>query len=238
MLNPYFTETDSIVICGWFLANIFYVLSALELYKFENSHTIFSSLWFRLGLVVLKNERISLIAAVLFSFSPANVFLSAQYVILFNLPPTILFLFTLSRYTESVFAYFIFKGLVNLWEHNFFSSTVWLALAGGVRSNSFLFAPVYAWKVAEYSWKIHQNSQTRKAVTTFIVAGIFGLFQIIPYVAFQWWGYHLYCNRENSPEISPRPWCSQTIPHMYPFVQSFYWYPEKKKKKKFNGFYF
>jgi len=41
---------------------------------------------------------------------------------------------------------------------------------------------------------------------------------VLPYIAFQWWGYTLYCSR---PDLSP--WCEAPIPHMYGYVQSHYW---------------
>lgn len=38
------------------------------------------------------------------------------------------------------------------------------------------------------------------------------------FVAFQVYGYHQYCIQER------RPWCEQSIPLLYQFVQQFYWW--------------
>jgi GPI mannosyltransferase 2 len=38
------------------------------------------------------------------------------------------------------------------------------------------------------------------------------------FITFQVYGYHLYCILDH------RPWCQQTIPLLYQFVQKFYWW--------------
>ncbi|KYQ90121.1 phosphatidylinositol glycan [Tieghemostelium lacteum] len=95
--------SDCIIIAGFIISNVAFILSALQLLK--------------LGNIIFKNSKISLVAALLYCMNPAGIF-------------------TVAVYTESLFSLFIFSGLVEL-----FGNDYYLGVNG--RSLDFHYLPLH-----------------------------------------------------------------------------------------------
>ncbi|KAI1356079.1 GPI mannosyltransferase 2 [Xylaria sp. FL0043] len=181
---------------GIFVATVSHLLSALVLYK--------------LGLVVCKNSRISLIAAILHILSPAGLFLSAPY-------------------SESPYALLSFTG------HLFFAKAtlsdtrsvahdvslvaagLWFGFAVNFRSNGTLNGILFAIELfREMSLPPTANSVRRRLA---LLAG--GSAIAVGFVIPQIVAYRTYCYDVVDTEL--RAWCTWRLPSIYSFVQEHYW---------------
>ena len=132
-------------------------------------------------------------AALLFCVSPASIFLS-------------------SLYTESLFAYFALAGMVSfIKDQNLIASIFWFG-ATSLRSNGILFAGFFLWNLL--CSDCHIPTLFWKSIKAIFYISIV----IAPFVAFQIYGYLLFCETDIQ-----RPWCSERLPLIYSFVQHHYW---------------
>jgi len=146
---------------------------------------------------VLEREDVAWIAAILFSFNPASIFMS-------------------SAYTESLFSLFIFSGLYWLWNRSELISSLFFALATTTRSNGVIFLAFILYKRGK------EAIEARKGVVVLLIEMayllVISLIVISPLYLFESFGYERYCTNGEW-----REWCGYTVPLLYSFVQSHYW---------------
>ncbi|KXS17326.1 glycosyltransferase family 76 protein [Gonapodya prolifera JEL478] len=188
---------------------------------FTNSCFVFSvrSL-FRLSMKLqASNQSLATVACILYCLSPAGIFLSAIY-------------------TESPFNCFTLQAL-NCYSDLLQNVTVafpkrlqtaattvmYLVLATAIRSNGAATAGLlWGWYALMGLGAERRESGTFSAISIVRLALrafaslILLLLSISPLIAFQYWATRAMCVGE-----TPRPWCSDTIPVPYAFVQKFYW---------------
>ncbi|XP_020100870.1 GPI mannosyltransferase 2 isoform X2 [Ananas comosus] len=177
---------------------------ALSGYVLNNAAFVFAAVYFyRLSLLILKDEATALRASILFSFNPASVFYS-------------------SIYSESLYALFSLGGLFYLFSGAKTVAMILLALSGSARSNGALNAGYFCFQAMLQAYgAIYQKRKPILAVQAIAAGVVQSLFVFVPFLAFQAYGYLNICLIGNSYE--PRPWCKAKIPLLYGFIQSHYW---------------
>jgi phosphatidylinositol glycan class V len=134
----------------------------------------------------------SFIAGLLFCISPASVFLS-------------------SCYTESLFAYLSFQGMLYYVERKPWKAAFVWACSSFVRSNGIVYAGFFVWS----------SLQQPRGLILHAINLLRILVVITPMLFFQWVGYWTFCMRNS---LDDRPsWCNSTLPLIYSHVQSTYW---------------
>lgn len=138
------------------------------------------------------------ITCILHSFSPAGVFL-------------------LAGYTESIFAFLSFMGMALFFKgHRLLPALIW-ASAGTIRSNALLWIGFFAWDALNTVLSLRTSNIIQTAFRVVYMA----LCALVSMVGLAWWQYSAwqqYCTSE-----TPEAWCLNTLPLIYPHVQSKYW---------------
>ncbi|NXA06274.1 PIGV mannosyltransferase, partial [Sapayoa aenigma] len=190
---------------------------------------------FELGCVVLRRRRVAFLAALLFSLSPATVFMAAAY-------------------SESMFAFLAFSAMWQLEKGQSWLSGLLFSLASGARANGLINAGFFlysrgkrfALQLQVGSGSVRKLPPLWKQVLSLassallMCAGIF-----LPFVLFQYYAYVRFCGPgtdlgQTIPEpllqlardkgyhpaimggVKP-PWCSQGLPMVYSYIQDVYW---------------
>ncbi|NXD83830.1 PIGV mannosyltransferase, partial [Halcyon senegalensis] len=203
------------------LNSLFSVLAAAVLYE--------------LGCLVLRHRRAAFLAALLFSLSPANVFMAAAY-------------------SESMFALLAFSAMWQLEKGQSWPSGLLFSLASGVRANGLVNAGFFLYargKRLAFQLQVGRGSvrelpplwkQLLSAASSAVLvcAGIF-----LPFASFQYYAYVRFCGAGAGPEqpvpqpllqlaldkgyrlvamdgVKP-PWCSHRFPVVYSYIQDTYW---------------
>ncbi|KAM6313870.1 GPI mannosyltransferase 2 [Podargus strigoides] len=190
---------------------------------------------FELGCVVLRSRRVAFLAALLFSVSPANVFMAAAY-------------------SESMFAFLAFSAMWQLEKGQGWLSGLLFSLASGVRANGLVNAGFalhacgkrFALQLQGGSGPVRKLlplwKQLLRAASSAVVmcAGVF-----LPFALFQYYAYVRFCGPGTDLEQAvPKPllqlavdkgyrlaagngvkapWCSQRFPVVYSHIQDTYW---------------
>lgn len=173
-----------------------------------------ASTLYQLGCATLRNERLAYVSALLFVAGPANAFMSAGY-------------------TESLFAWLVFRALLLVSRRQHLQASLWLGVASLCRSTGLLYAGFIVWDLMVESRREQissllaaSSSRVRcllqilaRAVQTaglVVISGL-GLF------AFQAYGRDQLCSKANG-SVPPRPYCtSQVLKTPYSYVQEAYW---------------
>jgi len=185
----------ALVISGVLLSNVCFVLSALVLY--------------RLGMVVLNNERLARLAALLYCITPASIFMSAMY-------------------TESMFALLVFTGHLLL-EHNFHMLAAFVvALAGCTRSNSMVYVLFFVYRFLQRNAQQFFPRPDEKTQFLVLIRNLVWLAAqcsviLLPLLYYEYRNYVRYCSGLADDGTSLRPWCDQLLPSVYNYVQRAYW---------------
>ncbi|KFO78076.1 GPI mannosyltransferase 2, partial [Cuculus canorus] len=200
------------------LNSIFSVLAAAALYK--------------LGCVVLRCRRLAFLAALLFSISPANVFMAAAY-------------------SESTFAFLGFGAMWQLEKGQSWLSGLLFFLASGARANGIVNAGFLLYSHSKnFAFQLRVGSGSLRkfwkqllstaASAVGMCAGV-----VLPFALFQYYAYVRFCGPSAGPEqavpkplrqlaldkgyrlgathgVKP-PWCSQQFPVVYSYIQDVYW---------------
>ncbi|XP_061870680.1 GPI mannosyltransferase 2 [Colius striatus] len=190
---------------------------------------------YRLGRAVLSCRRLPFLAALLFSVSPAGVFLAAAY-------------------SESVFAFLAFGAMWQLEQGQGWLSGLLFSLAAGARANGLVNAGFFLYSrarrlalrlqagpgAAEDLPPLWQQLLSLTSSAVLLCAGI-----ALPFALFQYYAYVRFCGPGWGPEqpvpspllqlaldkgyrlaavdgVKP-PWCSQPFPVVYSYVQDSYW---------------
>jgi len=193
-----------------------FVLSAMTLYE--------------LGRVVLGSDVLAYRAAQFYCINPASIFFSAAY-------------------SESCYALLTFHGMLLLERNCSISSTVFFALSDAARSNGlvnigFLLHRAIRDMVAWISLHVRAKDKVSFLRFGLNVCQIFMLLAlcVVPFAAFQYHAYTVYCNRLASyqdipehvrqygnklgyrmPYMGPSVWCSSWLPLSYSYIQSSHW---------------
>ncbi|KAI0382289.1 glycosyltransferase family 76 protein [Hypomontagnella monticulosa] len=181
---------------GIIVAHISHLLSVLVLYQ--------------LGLVVLKNQRLSLIAGVLHILSPAGLFLSS---------PCPESTFALLSFTGYLFFAKSLLGKSQTFAHDvsLVASGMWFGFACTFRSNGlFNGIPFAIALVHELSLPLTLPGIRRRCA---LIVG--GSAIAIGFVAPQLVAYMTFCSVPSGSGL--RPWCTSRLPTIYTFVQERYW---------------
>ncbi|XP_053942716.1 GPI mannosyltransferase 2 isoform X1 [Cuculus canorus] len=200
------------------LNSLFSVLAAAALYK--------------LGCVVLRCHRLAFLAALLFSISPANVFMAAAY-------------------SESTFAFLGFGAMWQLEKGQSWLSGLLFSLASGARANGIVNAGFLLYSHSKnFAFQLQVGSGSLRkfwkqllstaASAVGMCAGV-----VLPFALFQYYAYVRFCGPSAGPEqavpkplrqlaldkgyrlgathgVKP-PWCSQQFPVVYSYIQDVYW---------------
>ncbi|KAI1473123.1 glycosyltransferase family 76 protein [Daldinia caldariorum] len=181
---------------GILVAHISHLLSVIVLYQ--------------LGLVVLKNRRLSFIAALLHILSPAGVFLSAPY-------------------NESIYALLSFtgylffaKGLLGpkrTFAHDvsLVASGMWFGFATTFRSNGLFNGIPFAIALAHEVTMPPTLTSIRRRLSLMLGGLIIAVSFAIPQLA----AFQIFCSVPSGTRL--RPWCRSMFPSIYSFVQARYW---------------
>lgn len=157
-----------------------------------------------LTLELSHDRKLSLIAAGLFCFNPASVFMS-------------------SIYSETLFALFTFSGLLLHEKEQPWLTSMLFAMATVTRSNGIVLCGFIAYRCL---WKaISLLSQHGNMLFSlgrlFLVTALQCLVVVAPFCLFQYYGYVSYCM---AGSLSSRPpWCDWRLPLPYSYIQEHYW---------------
>lgn len=153
---------------------------------------------YRLGEMVVKDKTVVALSVLLFCWNPASVFYSAVY-------------------TESLFAFCTWMGLIRVMESSrrYWSGVLWLALASSSRSNGILGVWFILYKYMTDAWSSKVLFDVRGVLRA--LAGSCSI--CIPYVGMQIYGYLSFCGQGDQNPA----WCDSTLPSIYGYVQHTYW---------------
>ena len=206
---PIFGENQRtlLLLCGWIISNSSFVASAVALYK--------------LSIVILRKKNLAFVVSVLFCFNPATVFMA-------------------SLYTESTFACLEFSALYFMETDgagSLFLASVLFGLGSATRSNGILACGFISHAIlralfADLNSKRNHTSTQNISETVCLLATtllkllIFNTTVLAPSIGYQMYGYFAYCSQSlgrvhSSTQVSP--WCKNTIPLSYTFIQKHYW---------------
>ncbi|NWT55330.1 PIGV mannosyltransferase, partial [Erythrocercus mccallii] len=187
-----------------------------------------------LGRAVLRQRRQAFLAALLFSVSPAGVFMAAAY-------------------SESVFALLAFSAMWQLEQGHSWLSGLLFSLASGARANGLVNAGFFLYSRGKrFALQLQVGSTSRRKLLLWkrvlslassallMCAGIF-----LPFALFQYYAYVRFCGagsglgqaipepllqlaRDKGYRVAgvggdKPPWCSQRFPVVYSYIQDTYW---------------
>lgn len=188
-----------------------------------------------LGRAVLQNRRQAFLAALLFSVSPAGVFMAAAY-------------------SESAFACLAFGAMWQLEKGQRCLSGLLFSLAAGARANGLVNAGFFLYARAKrFAHQLQGGSAPLRTLPSLwkqvlslassaalVCAGIF-----LPFAVFQYYAYVRFCSpgtglarsipepllqlaRDKGYRVAGTggaepPWCSQRFPVVYSYIQDTYW---------------
>ncbi|KAL0961647.1 hypothetical protein UPYG_G00353440 [Umbra pygmaea] len=190
-----------------------------------------------LGRVVLQDRRLALVSSLLYSLTPANVFMMAGY-------------------SESLFAALTFSGLFLLERGYTFRACLALGIATAARANGLinvgflLYLPLQ--QALSQVWRLHKgNNRHPKCLHyTYIIGRLLFTAALgtavisFPFLVFQYYGYRAFCTpsmslEQVSPNLiqlaedkgyrvpdenAPPPlWCLRPFPLLYSHIQDVYW---------------
>lgn len=186
-------------LAGILLSNISHLLTALVLYK--------------LTLLLSRSAKIALLSSVLCIISPGGLFLSAPC-------------------GESMCSFFSFLGAL-LFALRYQSKTLgglYVVAAGAsfgiatlVRSNALAYGLLFAAETLRTAWQFLQKPSASRFVHLGLT-GLGGVLVACGSIVPQYMAWRVYCDAENG---LVRPWCSNTLPSIYTFVQDYYWYEKR-----------
>lgn len=142
------------------------------------------------------NETLAYISAIAFSLSPASMFIS-------------------SFYAESLFALLTFTGMLCITRRQYIKASIVWGIASATRANAVMYAGYIIYELVVRN--LIQGRSAKNAIASLILAAGCTMLVFLGFITFQVYGYHQFCHQLQ------RPWCEDSIPLLYPFVQKFYW---------------
>ncbi|EME44970.1 glycosyltransferase family 76 protein [Dothistroma septosporum NZE10] len=199
---------DSHALAGILLSHLMHFIAVLVLYQL--TETIFPA---GRG----KRKEIAFIAACLHTLSPAGLFMSAPYGESTFAAANFTGMFCYARAAQNrdsegrvstrIAAYTLCSGLA-------------FSAAALIRGNGLLSGLVFAWDAAAYLEQVPSmlRGQSLSSVVHLVSTLLAGMLIALAYALPQVDAYLHYCTGNDD-----RPWCSQSIPSIYTWVQSHYW---------------
>ena len=159
-----------------------------------------------MSLAVLQDEQIAHFASIFYVLNPSGIFMS-------------------SIYTEPLFALLTFLGMRHMHQKRRLAAALYWMLATTVRANGILHAGFFVWDL------MHRSDSRKpislKSLFTLLIRCIQNLtcafIVVSPFLALQFYAWRTMCNNKNALSEPVRPWCLDSIPLVYPFVQKHYW---------------
>ncbi|XP_066539487.1 palmitoyltransferase ZDHHC18-A [Hoplias malabaricus] len=214
-LSPVLTVRGRLLLAVTVTNSTFFVLSALALHG--------------LSTVVLQDRKLALITGLIYSLTPANVFM-------------------LAGYSETLFAALTFGGLWLLEKGFTIRACLLLGLATGARANGlinagFLLYLTLQWGLAQ-AWRPRYLQCTWAAIKFLFILPFCIAIIVLPFCLFQFYGYYTFCipsvtEEHISPVLlklakvkgyrvpnaaAPIPgWCLKPVPVLYSYIQDVYW---------------
>ncbi|NXY25626.1 PIGV mannosyltransferase, partial [Atrichornis clamosus] len=190
---------------------------------------------YELGRAVLRRHRVAFLAALLFSLSPANVFMAAAY-------------------SESMFAFLAFSAMWQLERGQSWLSGLLFSLASGARANGLINAGFFLYSRGKrFALQLQGGSASvrklppmwKQVLSLASSAALMCVGIFLPFALFQYYAYMRFCGPGTGldqpiPEpllqlardkgyrvagmdgVQP-PWCSQRVPLVYSYIQDTYW---------------
>eukprot|EP00118_Oscarella_pearsei_P008147 m.41213 g.41213 ORF g.41213 m.41213 type:complete len:428 (+) comp33108_c0_seq1:2-1285(+) len=156
---------------------------------------------YRLSEDVLCRKSTAFRSVLLFCCNPASVFMSVMY-------------------TEASFAALSFLAMSSMMRRSYWLATVAVSLTCAMRSNGLLNAGLLG-----YFLLVDILRAEKRQLISILRQGSFAalmcVLSIVPFFAYQYYGYYLMCSDGGFHE--GRPWCSWTLPLPYSFIQKHYW---------------
>ncbi|NXE97247.1 PIGV mannosyltransferase, partial [Menura novaehollandiae] len=203
------------------LNSLFSILAAAALYE--------------LGRAVLRRRSVAFLAALLFSLSPANVFMAAAY-------------------SESMFAFLAFSAMWQLERGQSWLSGLLFSLASGARANGLINTGFFLYSRGKrFALQLQVGSASvrklpplwKQVLSLASSAALMCVGIFLPFALFQYYAYVRFCAPgmgldQSIPEpllqlardkgyrvagtdgVQP-PWCSQRVPLVYSYIQDTYW---------------
>ena len=179
------------------------------------------------------SEQIAMKVIQLFCLNPASIFFSAPY-------------------SEAMFAYFAYGGMLKAEESHFGSAACFFALSGATRSNGLLnVAFIWYKQLKNFIGIVRSFSEKEKnivwkifcrLVKTLLHCTWYTVIVIGPFFIYQYYASKLFCNRFASyrdlpvhvlnygntnhykmPHTGISPWCREYLPVSYSYVQNKHW---------------
>lgn len=153
---------------------------------------------YHLTFKIYKSRDMAIVTSLLYVISPSGIFLSAGY-------------------SESLFSFVTFLGFIFFEEgYSFLAALAW-CIASTIRSNGILWSVFFLNSVIIYIYKFLKSPR----FSLFFKIVKFGIYCIIVCSGFFWIQYDAYI--KFCWQKKQRSWCSNKIPSIYSFVQSYYW---------------
>lgn len=158
-------------------------------------------------------HKLAYVAACLQIIQPGGIFLSAPYA---ESTTAALCFTSLILFVKS---FPLFGGASAVHDFSLLFAGIGLGLATTVRSNALLYGMLFAEEAGRLLWSL-RDGITYQKIRRGVFTGLGGLCIAAGFVYPQYIAYQQFC----VPDRSARPWCQETIPGIYAFVQVRYWY--------------
>jgi len=139
-----------------------------------------------------------------------------------------------TSYTESMFSLFSLLGMYHYVKKERLSACLFFSLATATRGNGIALAGFFMFQFLIDLFHMWKESK-RMVILSLFRNSLYCVVTCLPYVLFQIHGYNTFCT-ESINDLGSRsgmpftdyikqnhPWCLNTIPHLYSYVQSEYW---------------
>lgn len=188
-----------------------------------------SVILYRLGVNVLRDEKLAYWAAILFCINPASIFMSAPY-------------------SEIIYAFVSFQGMLLCEQKKYVFSVLFISLGAFSRSNGIAVVGYIVFpkliKCLYTILTVHRQfyiTIVSTILNLFLQSLFYAVLCLVPFLLYQYYAYLLYCTKTVSLNVSetlrsygysrgykveggtPSSWCNSTIPFSYSHVQSSHW---------------
>ncbi|KAF7311676.1 GPI mannosyltransferase 2 [Mycena kentingensis (nom. inval.)] len=143
--------------------------------------------------------------------SPALARLATLLSLLPSSPATLF----VAPYTELLYTYFSYKGMLSCAKSHYLLASLYFTAAAAFRANGFLLVGFLIWGIAL------QPLLERKKIylsSVLVTCGALSALPFIPFVAHNYAAFSVFCKPD-----SGTPWCTHRVPLIYPYVQGQYW---------------
>ena len=160
---------------------------------------------FQLTQKLTRNTSLAIVASILFCINPASVFMS-------------------SVYTESLFAFLSFAGMLAIAESKPTIATISFSLATATRSNGIVAAGFLVYFHLRKVLFHIRNTKTlclKFSVQHLLLMAVHILIIVSPFIFIQMYGYYKFCVETKNSSLST--FCNSSVPMPYSYVQRKYW---------------